>query len=149
LQELTDWCFRAARELAGAPQSDPRWPVYNEFKAEADALDKEISDLELQQEAALTEIVKSGSPIVLEMEDGTHKTLAATPGDRGAGGSLLPRDLLNVWRIAKVFEGSVVMGGQPTRLSFGSADQALTVRLAKKPKKDAVVSEDGHLFGRD
>lgn len=149
LQELNDWCYRAARELKAAPPSDPRWETYNTVKARAEQAEKEIEDLELQQEAALTEIVKANGPLVLEMEDGTLKTVAASPGDRGEGDPLLPRDLLSVWRVAKVFEGSIIMGGQPTRLQVGNPSQIATLRMNKKPKRGAVVGEETSLFGKD
>jgi hypothetical protein len=152
LQELNDWCHRAAKELRNIPDGDDRWKVYNKYKLEAETIEKEIEQIEQTQEAALTNLVKESGPIVLEMEDGALRTLAASPGSRGDGETLLPRDFLNVWRVCKVFEGSVVMGGVPAKLSFGDAAQVATVRVMarRKPaKKGAVVSEDGSLFGKD
>jgi hypothetical protein len=154
LAELTEWCHKAARQLEreNARPDDPRWETYNRYEQEARRIEKEIEELEQTQEAALTHLAETNGPIVLEMEDGTLRTLAASPGDRGDGEPLLPRDFLAIWRVAKVFEGSVVLGGVPARLSFGDAAQASTLRLEakqKKPKKDAIVSEEGSLFGRD
>lgn len=154
LAELTDWCRRAARQLEqdNARPDDPRWEVYNKYEQEARRIEKEIDEIEQTQEAALTNLAETRGPIVLEMEDGTLRTLAASPGDRGDGDPLLPRDFLAVWRVAKVFEGSVVMGGVPTRLSFGDTAQVATVRLSakqKKPKKPVVTGERGGLFAED
>jgi hypothetical protein len=154
LAELTEWCHRAARQLEreNARPDDPRWEVHNKYEQEARRIEKEIEEIEQTQEAALTHLAETRGPIVLEMEDGTLRTLAATPGDRGDGEPLLPRDFLAVWRVAKVFDGSVCLGGVPTKLSFGDAAQAATLRLEakRKPaKKGAIVSEEGALFGKD
>jgi hypothetical protein len=154
LAELTEWCHKAARQLEreNARPDDPRWETYNKYEQEARRIEKEIEELEQIQEAALTHLAETRGPIVLEMEDGTLRTLAASPGDRGDGEPLLPRDFLAVWRIAKVFDGSVCLGGVPTKLEFGNPGQISTVRLSAKekrqPKKDAIVSEDGSLFGK-
>jgi hypothetical protein len=151
LAELTKWCHEAARQLEreNATPGDPRWEVYGKYENEAKRLEKEIEQIEETQEAAVAAIVKERGPIVLEMEDGSTRTLASSPGDRGDGEPLLPRDFLAVWRVAKVFEGSVVMGGVPTKLAFGDTGQISSVRLSakeKKPKKGAFTGEEGRLF---
>jgi hypothetical protein len=152
LAELQDWMRDAIGELHKyIPEDDERWQVYARVEAAAKKLEQEIDDLEIQMEACLTASLAANGPATLELEDGTTRILSATGRTAGGGESLLPRDFLAVWRVAKVFQGSVHFGDKPAALRFGDAGQVATVKLApkiKKAKKDAVVGE-GALFGRD
>jgi len=151
LGELTDWLVQARKEAKLIPRDDPAHANIPKVEAMIAKLEGEISELELRQEAALTELVNETGPLTLELEDGTQRVLAAQKATAGGVEALLPRDFLAVWRVAKVFEGSVVLGGLPARLQFGDAGQVATVKLEakRKPKRGAVVGTEASLFGRD
>lgn len=151
LQELTDWLVQARQDAKRIPPDHPAHANIPKVEAMIAKIEGEIEEIELQQEAALTELVKESGSLVLELEDGTHRVLATQKATAGGGEALLPRELLAVWRVARVFEGSIVLGDKPTRLQFGDATQVATVKLAakRKCKKGAVVGEEASLFGKD
>lgn len=153
LAEVQDWLRDASLELRGAPKSDPRWATWQQVADAAKKMEREIAELELLQEAALTEHLERTGPLCLNFEDGSSRVLASRAETAGGKADLLPADLLTVWRVASVFEGSVVLGGAAARLEFGDKPQIATVKLtakAKKPKAGAVVGEEGTtLFGKD
>jgi hypothetical protein len=152
LGELTDWLASAAIELRGAAPGDPRRDVYARVEADAKRLEKELEDIELKQEATLSAILEESGPLTLQLEDGTTRTLAARANTAGGVEALLPRDFLAVWRVCSVFSGSVVLGGQATRLKFGDKNQVATVKFERKKKvakKDAVIGEEVSLFGKE
>ncbi len=152
LAELEDWLKDAFGELhKHIPEDDERWQVYGRVEEAAKKLRKELDETEEQMEAALTASLAESGPCILELEDGTTRTLSAASRTAGGGEAILPKDFLAVWRVVKALQGSVFLGGQPAQLKFGDKGQVATVKLApkvKRPKKDAVVGEGG-LFGKD
>ena len=151
LLELIEWLRQAERELKGAPKADPRWATYNDIKAAAERLEKGIETLEEQQEAELTDHLAKEGPLTLRLEDGEYKTVSAA-GKSAGGGTLLPADLLRVWRVAEVFQGSVLLGNERAELRFGWREQLEALKAKpkeKKAKKNAVIGEESSLFGRE
>lgn len=130
LDELQQWLVKALEEVKGARPNDPRWKVYREVEAAAERLDKELEDIERLQEEALTTYLEGSGPVTLALEDGARRILSASPRTAGGPADILPSELLRVWRVATVFQGSVALG-DTGRLTFGDAAQI----AATKPKK--------------
>ena len=152
LQELVSWLLQAERELKGVKKDDPRWETLGQVKAAKERLEIEIEQLEQEQEAALTDRLVETGPVTLRQEDGSIRVLSATNRTAGGVEGLLPRSLLEVWRVAEVFGGSVVLDGERAELRFGWREQFEALKAKpkeKKAKKGAVIGEEASLFGRE
>jgi hypothetical protein len=158
LAETQSWLQAALTELKRerATATDPRWQTYNEVKQQAERLEEEILELEKQQEKELTETLTRTGALTLELEDGSHRTVSAQARTAGGGESLLPADLLRVWRVVQVFQGTILLGGEVTSLRFGDKQAVATIahlqrekKKEKAAKKGAVVGEEASLFGEE
>jgi hypothetical protein len=139
---------KAAKELRKVPKGHEHHATYARIKQAADDLEKEIDADGQRIETELTERLQASGPLVLQMEEGECRVVAASPHVAGGGQALLPRDLLSVWRVAEVFHGSVVLGGSPSRLTFGDREQVATIKHETKNNKKLKAAEagEGRLF---
>jgi hypothetical protein len=135
LQEVQEWLRDATLELVGVPASDSRWATLKQVTDARDKIVRELEELETLQEAALTEHLERVGPLHLNFEDGSSRVLSSKSITAGGRADLLPSDLLSVWRVAAVFQGSVVLGEAPAKLEFGDKAQVATVKLTAKAKK--------------
>lgn len=152
LAELVSWLYQAERELKRADRKDPRWQTLSEVIAAKDRLEEQINAIEQEQETALTEVLARQGPVTLRLEDGATRTLAANRQVAGGTADLLPADILRVWRVAEVFDGSIVLDGERAALRFGWREQLEALKQKpkeRKAKKGGVIGEEASLFGRD
>ncbi len=136
LDELQQWLVKAYEEVKTCKPIDQRWSTYREVESAAQKLDERLEQIEKHQEEALTAYLSTNGPVTLQLQDGTRRVLSATPQTAGGTADLLPKDLLAVWRVAAVFQGSVCTDGAAvTRLKFGDAAQIAATRPPKKARR--------------
>ncbi len=131
LDTLQAWLVVAYEEVKTCKPIDQRWSTYREVESAAQKLDERLEQIEKHQEEALTAYLSTNGPVTLQLQDGTRRVLSATPQTAGGTADLLPKDLLDVWRVAAVFNGSVCTDGAAvTRLTHSQG-----IRFTGTPKK--------------